>query len=53
MFEEAGRADPEEDERTSAWLVRAKGLYQTEKVEPFSFREEVRECYIHSRGATN
>jgi hypothetical protein len=37
-----GLVDPATDERTSAWLVRAKGLVQNEKkVEPFSFQEAV------------
>lgn len=34
--------DVPEDERTSAWLLKAKGLYQGDKkVEPFAFQPQV------------
>jgi hypothetical protein len=48
-----GMADPETDERTSAWLVRARGLVQTDKkIEPFSFQEAVRQV-LCSRNRSN
>jgi hypothetical protein len=42
MFPRAGE-EQEADERTSAWLVKAKGLYAGDKkVQPFSFKPTVR-----------
>ena len=42
MFPRAISQDVSEDERTSAWLLKAKGLYQADKkVEPFAFQPTV------------
>lgn len=43
--------EPETDEKTSAWLIKAKGLYSgfgKQTAQPFSFKAEVRPLHFHS-----
>ena len=57
MFPVRDGAVVEADERTSAWLTKAKGLYQADKkVEPFSFQPEVRHLvfnFPHANGVAS